>query len=454
VVVEIDGRRLNYWLNARKVTLPVLATRTQTDSGTFASIVNGGRGEVDDVTAKNVAGALSVRIGDLMSDTTELPRVIYSSAADIARTRRPITRDGIHFYNYYTLPVPPSRIGPVLLDILCPQDRVPALNNGHLEPAITVNLGPGDINGRWGQSLSPETWAPIRANRREDAWVVGDSYVEPSYCPHSYGLASDTPALLLSYTAPSRLSSHLEEQNRWTDDQAALFRSHYGKERVASAAILEAQMLRRGVDVRWLSMTSGIEERQLEGYLNGSGALLTTSQLEQVARSLNVDHRILLQPMPGRDPVGKTSLSYERSIETARAFRSYQVASMAASPLHSDLSGIFISVTGSSREAPALDLLDDCDSHYLVTAGALVFSWKEDGVVQQRAIAKGDAIWMGPFVPHGFGGRGALLKLNNGDGGTYQDQMEISVAWNLQHTLERSRGDFQNWGYDHGSGGK
>ena len=47
MVVEIDGRRLNYWLNARKVTLPVLATRTQTDSGTFASIVNGGRGEVD-----------------------------------------------------------------------------------------------------------------------------------------------------------------------------------------------------------------------------------------------------------------------------------------------------------------------------------------------------------------------------------------------------------------------
>ena len=27
------------------------------------------------------------------------------------------------------------------------------LNNGHLEQAITVNLGPGDIYGRWGENI-------------------------------------------------------------------------------------------------------------------------------------------------------------------------------------------------------------------------------------------------------------------------------------------------------------
>ena len=71
----------------------------------------------------------------------------------ILSTKRPIKRDGIHFYNYYTLPSPQGFKSPVILDILCPHYKVPKLNNGHLEQAITVNLGPGDIYGRWGENI-------------------------------------------------------------------------------------------------------------------------------------------------------------------------------------------------------------------------------------------------------------------------------------------------------------
>ena len=36
-----------------------------------------------------------------------------------------IIKDGIHFYNYYTLPTPKGYVSPVLLDILCPKDKLP-----------------------------------------------------------------------------------------------------------------------------------------------------------------------------------------------------------------------------------------------------------------------------------------------------------------------------------------
>ena len=85
---------------------------------------------------------------------------IHMSRADIEATRRAVHRDGIHFYNYYNLPAPKGQVARVILDILCPAERLPAQNNGHLEPAITINLGPGHINGLWGDEVN-ET-LPIR----------------------------------------------------------------------------------------------------------------------------------------------------------------------------------------------------------------------------------------------------------------------------------------------------
>ena len=77
----------------------------------------------------------------------KIPDYIIWKKNYILATKRPIKRDGIHFYNYYSLPCPNSYKSPVILDILCPKKKIPKLNNGHLEQAITVVLGPGDIFG-------------------------------------------------------------------------------------------------------------------------------------------------------------------------------------------------------------------------------------------------------------------------------------------------------------------
>ena len=83
----------------------------------------------------------------------EAPSFIYNSKETIEKTKRPIKRGGIHYYNYYTLPSPKGYVAPVLIDILCPKNKLPVLNNGHLEHAITINLGPGNIYGRWGENI-------------------------------------------------------------------------------------------------------------------------------------------------------------------------------------------------------------------------------------------------------------------------------------------------------------
>ena len=51
----------------------------------------------------------------------KIPDYIFWSSEKINKTKRSINRDGIHFYNYYSLPSPDGFVGPVILDILCPK---------------------------------------------------------------------------------------------------------------------------------------------------------------------------------------------------------------------------------------------------------------------------------------------------------------------------------------------
>ncbi|MGJ3259934.1 MAG: hypothetical protein ACFE0S_10050 [Rhodospirillales bacterium] len=113
-------------------------------------------------------------------------------------TKRKVNRGGFHFYNYYTLLNPKGYVAPVLFDILCPKDREPVQNNGHLEPAITINLGPHYIYRIWGDRSKEDARHQFNTNKsKEHDWIIGDSYVEPPYQPHSYSLAEDGPAQIL-----------------------------------------------------------------------------------------------------------------------------------------------------------------------------------------------------------------------------------------------------------------
>ena len=396
---------------------------------------------------ESICAVLNVTRSELLANTKRAPDVLVRQKSEIAATRRQISRDGIDFYNYYDLPAPRDHVAPVLLDILCPPERVPALNNGHREPAITVNLGPGSIMGRWGLSLEGDNCCLLSANLLHDRWITGDSYIEPAYCPHTYARADDHGARIISYTCRSNLAPLIDTSNTWGDD-AFLQLSSGLTEACLQGKLLDAQLRRRGHSSASLAVSACVNASDLDAFLAGTGSELSTDELRRVARVLGLDYRVFLSPQRQWDSVGKVVCPVEQSRATVRRFQSYIVASIASATNLPDMCGFFMQVQKRHDEIE-FDLWDAGAVHYYITSGLLRFR-RSGGTVQSYDIelGSGDAVWVAPFVAHGFTGRGALIKLSGGEGYSYLDQIELSNSYHPQELLRRARRDEGNWGYD------
>ncbi|MCP2164299.1 histidine kinase [Goodfellowiella coeruleoviolacea] len=442
---SVDVYKLMHWLNARKLT----PTHLRELTGLELDLPGKDAPEEIPLAMADVrllAKALNVAPDKLTAGGGRQPAVIHQSAAETEATRRAVWRDNIHFYNYYSLPAPTGWIAPVVLDILCPQGRLPKLNNGHLEPAITINIGPGDIFGRWGTDINELTWARLAANHDGDpAWIIGDSYLEPSYRPHSYALATAEPARIISYTCKSNLQALLALANHWPDPVFDRFVEDWSAD--AHAAMLAIAATRRGFTVAALASAAGISRQHLDDHLAGDTAALDLVALRRLGAVLGLDYRLLLPPAHQHDAIGKTSCSIEQSRATIREFHSYTVASMAAAPQLPDLVGLFMRVDRSAAQ-PA-NLVDHGASHYLATDGSMIAWWLDtDGTLRRQRLNRDDSLWVGPCVPHGFTGNGSLIKLGNGEGYGYLDQVELTNTVERTATLRRSRHDRADWGYD------
>ena len=76
--------------------------------------------KLDKHSVEKIAEVLSVPKENILLND-DVPSFIFNSKKQIEKTRRPIKRGGIHYYNYYTLPSPQGYVAPVLIDILCPK---------------------------------------------------------------------------------------------------------------------------------------------------------------------------------------------------------------------------------------------------------------------------------------------------------------------------------------------
>lgn len=439
----LDTFKIFHWMNARKITEHQLAHRLGMKRAEFIRMLAADEVAVSDEFAELLAKHLEVELSQLAGGAAK-NLVVVRTAAELWATCRAVDRDGIHFYNYYSMAAPTGKVAPVVLDILCPAGRIPALNNGHLEPAITVNLGPGDIDGRWGTELTDATWQRMRAGTPAVPWVAGDSYVEPSFCPHTYSLAGDLPARIISYTGVSGLEPLITETNSWTD--------HAFSALVASvsdgspAAILRSVLDRRGHDTASVAKQTGIPEDRL------AVADLTLDETRTVAAFLATDYRVLLPSMRVHDEVGKTFCSADSSVASIRSFRSYEVASLAAAAHLPDLTGLYVLIENDSAE-PVLDLCDMGETHYLVLAGEVTLWWRQDDdrIGSAPLTADGSA-WVSPFVAHGWSGSGSVVKLGSGRHLSYLDHFELSNTFGAQQALLRGHRDRLGWGYDTKSG--
>ena len=430
--IIIDFIKLNHWLNARKITTKLIDKKQKTLAKKLSLKKNFSISprELDFINIDLSIPTEKIEVQN------KIPDYILWTKSKIDKTKRPINRDGIHFYNYYSLPIPNGFVGPVILDILCPKNKLPKLNNGHLEQAITINLGNSDIYGRWGKKKNKVNFSKIKYNNSsKNPWIIGDTYVEPTYCPHSYSRATEHNSQILSYTAKSPLEKFIKNLNNWSkSNYENLIKNIRSKN--PRVSILKLYLDNKGVDLKYLSQKIKVKIKTLEQIINNKSVLIKTCRLLKINPDLfnNIQYT-------SEDSIGKTYLSYKDSFKTIRKYKSYTIASMASSERYSDLFGYFIKVSGSKK---VKDLCDFASSHYLITDGEFNFNIDNKTI----KVKKGDAIWMSSFKSHGFSGKGSLLKISNGECVDSSDLREILNIYKPVETLKRSYKDRISWGYE------
>ena len=62
-----------------------------------------------------------------------------------------------------------------------------------------------------------KTFSKISFNNGSDPWIIGDTYLEPTYLPHTYSLVGKKPSQILSYTAKSQLQKFVNNANIWPE---------------------------------------------------------------------------------------------------------------------------------------------------------------------------------------------------------------------------------------------
>ena len=436
----IDTNKLIHWLNIRKTTFDVLNDKISRFSN--LRINRNNLSELDRNSVEKISELLEIPTNYILK-TSQVPDFIFRSKEELEKTKRPITRDKIHFYNYYTLPTPKGYVAPVLIDILCPKEKLPKLNNGHLEPAITVSLGPNDIHARFGKKINKLNFCKFKINKNnKNNWVVGDNYFEPSYCLHTYSRAADGPGRILSYTTKSYVESLLADK---LNDEAFKNFTNKAKKINLNRFLLKQEIENRGFDLKSISKSLKINLVSLKNYFSKRNSKISEKTIKKICKFLEINYEIFIDKKYTEDKVGKNYFSYKDSLKTERKFKSYKVASMASSKRFQDLSGYFVKVY---KKKKVYDLMDSVCSHYLVTGGNVSFHSKNSKNKNDIKMKKDDSIWVSAYCDHGFSGNGSLIKISDGQNINYLEKFDMTNLYNPLETLIRGRKDKINWGYD------
>ncbi len=440
---SVDPLKIIHWLNVRKSTFDVLNSYLKDKINFVVNKEN--LDELDAFSLEKIAEFLDVPKKALITDKS-VPSYIHHTKSQIEKTKRPINRGGIHFYNYYTLPSPHGYVAPVLIDILCPKNKMPTLNNGHLEPAITVSLGPNDIYARFAKKKNKLTFLKFKINHdKKTDWIVGSSYFEPSYCLHTYSRATNGPGKILSYTTKSNLESLLN--SKLNDDSFENFATSLENKK-PNRVMLKEDIQNKGYEIQQVAKKTKISVKKINDFINNkTKKSLSIKELEKICSLINSDPYVYIDKNFKEDKIGKYYYDSKDSIKTIRKFKSYTVASIASSSRAQDLSGYFLNVQN-KKDKTIIDLMDTNCSHYLVTKGELILNIKENGKIKKVKLKNGDAIWVAAYIKHGFTGSGALIKISDGQNISYLEKIDLMNTYNLNTTLLRGRKDRVNWGYD------
>ncbi len=440
--ISVDKIKLNRWLNVRKLSFDKLNKLLGKSGVNKITLANCHK--TNSETVKKLASILDIPPSKLKEES-RVPNYLYCSKKDIEKSKRAIKKDGIHFYNYYTLPSPKGYVMPVILDILCPKNKLPKLNNGHLEPSITISLGPNNINARFAEKLNNDSWIKFTVNNdKKTNWIVGSSYFEPSYCLHTYSRATKKPGRILSYTTKSNLESLLTD--KLNDASYINFKKSFLNKNI-NRVMLEEEINIKGYSIFEISKKTKIDKTKLVNYFKGNKSL-TKNNIDRICNLLNIDSTYYYDKKFNEDTVGKSYFDFKKSINSIRKFKSYKIASMASSKRFPDLSGYFIKVYKKNNTKINFDLVDNKCSHYYVTSGSMEINIQDNNKITKQKLLEGDSIWISAYTPHQFTGKGSLIKISDGQNFNYLDKIDLINTYNLKNVLNKTRNELTNWGHE------
>jgi hypothetical protein len=293
-------------------------------------------------------------------------------------------------------------------------------------------------------------------------WINGDSYVEPSHCPHSYSLASGGRARIVSYTGQSNIAALVEETNGWSTSAFEEF-VRFLDGGLSASDIIDLLLARRGFDRGSAAAAAKIDRAELDAAIDDPHSGVPA--LRAVGHAVGLDYRLFLPAERRQDEVGKTCMDLDETRRSRRWFGGYEVASMASAPHLPDLSGLFMRIgTGGADQGdsgpvgPAaaesvqsgpVDLVEPAESHYLVTHGDVTLEWLDAGRLRRAVKLNTDgSAWVAPFVRHRWVGDGGVVKFGSGAHVGYLDLLELTNTYAPANTVRRSRRDTAGWGYD------
>ena len=438
----IDKVKFIRWLNIRKTTLNQLNKDLKKKINFKITLDN--CESLDSYSTALVAEYLDITSSKILN-TSLSPDYILKYKNEIESTKRPIMKDGIHFYNYYTLPTPKGYVAPVLLDIMCPKSKLPKLNNGHLEPAITVSMGPNDIYARFNEKLKKDTWIKFGVNKdKKTKWIIGSSYFEPSFCKHSYSRASSGLGRIISYTTKSNIEMLLNEKLNVNSYKNLI---NANKNKKINRTLFKFELENKGYSLQKISKLVGVPIKNIKNYFTNSSTKLDNKYIQKICKIINVEPNNFIDKQYKEDSVGKSYFNYKDSIKTIRNFKSYKVASIANSKRFPDLSGYFMKVSNKTKKF-VNDIFDSKCSHYFVTSGKIKANINSDKKKITKNLKEGDCLWMSAFSYHGFTGEGSLLKISDGQNINYLEKEDLINTYKLNDVLKRTKNDVQNWGHD------
>ena len=111
-----------------------------------------------------------------------------------------------------------------------------------------------------------ENFSIIKSNKSKNNWIVGDTYLEPTYLSHSYSLVDKTPSQILSYTAKSQLQKFSENSNIWPNQSYKNMIKAITKNG-QKITFIKSFLDSRGLDINYISKKLRISKKQIENFL-------------------------------------------------------------------------------------------------------------------------------------------------------------------------------------------